>query len=233
MQLQERVNALPWHHQIDFGNGIVRPGNTPLGVLQQQAEIYFKDRVNGLTVLDVGCWDGFNSFEAKRRGAARVLATDHFAWSDECWGSRESFELARTHLAIEVEVRDIDIPDLAPGTVGLFDVVLFLGVFYHLRNPFAALENVSRLCEKTIVVESHLDARDIDRPAMVFYPTDELAGDSTNWWGPNPACMLAMLADLGFSRVEYTEHPVHPSRGIFHGHREARRHRRLRLRACA
>lgn len=217
--LREQVDALPWHHQIDFGNGILSPGNTSLDVLQQQAAVYFKDDVTGLTVLDIGCWDGFNSFEAKRRGAARVLATDHFAWSDQCWGSRESFELARVHLALDVEVRDIDIPDLSLDTVGAFDVGLFLGVFYHLRNPFAALERVGRLCERTIVVESHLDALDLHRPAMIFYPSNELADDPTNWWGPNPACIVAMLTDLGFERVEYREHPAYPSRGIFHGYR--------------
>ena len=72
----------------------------------------------------------------RRRGAARVLATDHFAWSDLFWGDRRSFELARTHLAPGVEVMDIDLADLTPARIGQFDVVLFAGVFYHLRHPF-------------------------------------------------------------------------------------------------
>jgi tRNA (mo5U34)-methyltransferase len=217
--LQERVDAFQWHHEIDFGHGVRSPGLTTADVLQRQADLYFKDSIRGLSVIDVGCWDGFNSFEAKSRGAARVLATDHFAWSEQCWGSRDAFELAREHLAPDVEVMDIDLLQITPETVGVFDVVLFCGVLYHLRNPFAALEHVSKVCGKTIVVESHLDALDLDRPAMIFYPTNELANDPTNWWGPNVACVTSMLRDVGFKRVEHAQHPVYPNRGIFHGHR--------------
>jgi len=217
--LQERVNSLPWHHQIDFGHDVLSPGQTKIEVLRQQADVYFKYGVEGLSVIDIGCWDGYNSFEARARGARRVPAADHFAWSEECWGDRASFELARAHLAPEVEARDIDLPDISLESVGSFDVVLFLGVLYHLRHPLAELERVSRICERLIVVESHLDALDIERPAMVFYPTDELADDPTNWWGPNPACIEAMLRDCGFRRVEYARHPVYGNRGIFHGFR--------------
>ena len=54
---------------------------------------------------------------------------------------------------------------------------------------------------------------------MVFYPGRELANDPTNWWGPNSACVTAMLRDSGFARVEYQQHPRYPDRGIFHAYR--------------
>jgi tRNA (mo5U34)-methyltransferase len=54
---------------------------------------------------------------------------------------------------------------------------------------------------------------------MVFYPDATLAGDDTNWWGPNAACVAAMLDELGFPRVEQSVNPAHPERGIFHGFR--------------
>jgi tRNA (mo5U34)-methyltransferase len=218
-RLREQIDALPWFHEIDFGKGIVSPGATPLSVLEAQAAVYFADGVEGQTVIDVGCWDGFNSFEAMRRGARRVLATDHFAWSEQCWGARESFELARAHVAPDVDVLDIDVPDITETTVGRFDVVLFCGVLYHLRDPLGALERMSAICNRTIVVETHLDAVGDDRPAMIFYPGRVLADDPTNWWGPNPACVTAMLQSVGFGRVQYTQHPVHDTRGIFHGYR--------------
>lgn len=83
--LQDEVDALPWHHEIDFGNGVRGKGNCKLRHLQAQADIYFAgDLRSGRSVLDLGCWDSFNSLEAERRGASRVLATDHFAWSDAC-----------------------------------------------------------------------------------------------------------------------------------------------------
>jgi tRNA (mo5U34)-methyltransferase len=217
--LQQRVAALPWFHEIDLGHGVVTPGSTSLEVLQAAADVYFADDlVVGKTVIDVGCWDGFNSFEAKRRGAARVLATDHFVWADGSWGSRDAFELAREALGLDVAVLDIDLAEITPDSVGVFDVVLFAGVLYHMRHPLLALEQLSRICSDTLIVESHLDAVAFERPAMVFYPRDELGGDLTNWWGPNPACIVAMLNDVGFPRVESVAHP-HPalaeSRGIF------------------
>ena len=170
-------------------------------------------------MIDIGCWDGYNSIEASRRGASRVLATDQFAWSDKCWGNQQSFELARDHLAPGIEAHVADVFDLTPETVGKFDVVLFAGVFYHLRHPFMALERVSKLANEMVIVETQLDALHEPRPAMIFYPGAECGGDQTNWWGPNPACVEAMLKDVGFPTVECTPHPNHANRAIFHARR--------------
>ena len=65
----------------------------------------------------------------------------------------------------------------------------------------------------------HLDALEEERPVMVFYPGKELHNDASNWWGPNVPCVKAMLADVGFRNVSYTQHPVDPTRGIFHARR--------------
>jgi tRNA (mo5U34)-methyltransferase len=217
--LATSINTLKWFHQIDFGEGLISPGIAPIDVLRKQAAVYFQHGLAGKSVLDIGCWDGFYSFEAKKYGASRVLATDHFAWSDECWGKRRCIELARAHIAPDVEIMDIDIPDLSIERVGAFDTVLLLGVFYHLKNPFATLEQIAPLASECLIVETHLDAMDYSRPAMVFYPGNELGGDYTNWWGPNRACVEAMLLGVGFSRVRFTLNPVSASRGIFHAYR--------------
>jgi tRNA (mo5U34)-methyltransferase len=210
--LAAEVRSLPWHHEIDFGNGLLSPGDEKIGVLRAQADAYFAEGIAGKSFLDIGCWDGFNSFEASRRGALRVLATDHFAWSEKCWGDRRSFEIARAHLAPSVQVLDIDLPDMAESMIGRFDIVLFAGVLYHLRHPFAMLEKLAPLALETFIVETHLDAADVPRPAMIFYPGSELNNDHTNWWGPNRVCVEAMLKDVGFDDVSYQDHPNHPSR---------------------
>lgn len=217
--LRGRIEALPWFHQIDFGDGLLTPGVVKIDALRRQADAYFRHGIAGKTLLDIGCWDGYNSIEATHRGASRVLATDHFAWSDQCWGKREAFELARAHLAPAVEVMDIDLSMLTVERVGTFDVVLFAGVFYHLRHPLLVLEQLAPLARETFILETHLDAGLVDQPAMIFYPGRELNGDPTNWWGPNTACVEAMLRDVGFPNVSHEHHPPAQRRGIFHATR--------------
>ena len=115
------------------------------------------------------------------------------------------------------------LPEITVESVGTFDIVLFAGVLYHMRHPLLALERVSEICTDTLIVETHLDALTLDRPAMVFYPGGELGGDTSNWWGPNPPCVAAMLRDVGFRTVEFTAHPspTHAAmRGIFHASRD-------------
>ena len=216
-ELQRLADALPWFHQIDFGDGVLAPGKTTIDVLRDQARVYFRAGVKEKSVLDIGCRDGFNSFEAYRLGARRVLATDHFGGAPT--GRREAFELARAHLAPGVEARDLDIPDLTVASVGQFDIVLFCGILYHLRHPFHALERNQPSCSRDVDRRTHMDALDESRPSVIFYPNAELANDPTNWWGPNEACVTAMLNDVGFRRVEFTPHPRYPTRGIFHAHR--------------
>ena len=91
---------------------------------------------------------------------------------------------------------------LTPERVGTFDVVLFLGVFYHLLDPIAALTQIAALAREVLIVETHTDALETRRPAMIMYPGAELDGDESNWWGPNPACMVALLKQCGFAKVD-------------------------------
>lgn len=199
--LRNEVSLLPWFHRIDLGNGIITPGQD----IDGQAKIEFNKiptDLRGKTVLDIGAWDGLFSFEAEKRGAARVLATDSFAWSGPGWGSKACFELARRAIQSHVEDMDIDIMDISPETVGIFDVVFLLGVLYHLRHPLLALEKVSSATKEMLVLSTWVDMINFDRPAAAFYPKTELGGDPTNWWGFNPACVHAMLEDVGFKRIE-------------------------------
>jgi hypothetical protein len=84
----------------------------------------------------------------------------------------------------------------------VFDVVLFLGVLYHLRHPLLALERVAAVVGELLVVETHVDLTLLRRPAAAFYPGGELLGDETNWWGPNANAVVAMLRAVGFTSVE-------------------------------
>jgi hypothetical protein len=81
-------------------------------------------------------------------------------------------------------------------------LVLLLGVFYHLLDPIAVLQQIAKLTREVLIVETHTDALGISRPAMIMYPGSELSNDPTNWWGTNPACMVALLKECGFAKVD-------------------------------
>jgi tRNA (mo5U34)-methyltransferase len=222
--LSIEVGKFPWFHSIDLGHGVITPGIKSLKVCRAEADAIF-GRVNlaGLSVIDVGAWNGCFSFEAKRRGAALVVATDSVAWVSASFRGREAFELARAALALDIEAREIDVAQLDPAGVGTFDVVLFLGVFYHRYDAIDALARAASLARELLVVETHLDLRKLDRPAMVFYPGSELGNDGSNWWGPNELCIEALLRGHGFAEIESSAHPTVSGRGIFHAWRSTAR----------
>ena len=143
------------------------------------------------------------------------MATDWWCWEGPGWGKKTSFEFAREALGSKVRDSTVDVLALDPSRLGTFDIVLFLGVLYHMRHPLLALEKVASISRDMLVVETHVDMLDEPRPAMAFYPGAELASDGSNWFGPNPACVVAMLRDVGFTRIE--EKPTSSSsRRVYH-----------------
>ena len=142
------------------------------------------DDLTGWSVLDIGAWDGFFSFEAERRGASRVVALDHVIWNDprsaargSTWPAGRSARRSRTSTA-----RSTRSPRRRVG--GIYDLVLFLGVLYHVHHPLLALERVSSVCDRMLILETHVDLEEHRRPAMAYYPGTECANDLSNWFGP-------------------------------------------------
>lgn len=200
-ELRSRASKIKWHHSLDLGNGVVTSGqdNSP----KKLKRLRLPESLAGKSVLDVGAWDGFFSFEAERRGASRVLATDSFVWRGGCdWADKSGFDLAKAALGSSVDEMEIDVLELSPERVGIFDVVLFLGVLYHMKHPLLALERVASVTRELLVIETVVDMLSHKRPAIAFYVGDEVARDATNWCGPNPAAIEGMLKTVGFKRVE-------------------------------
>jgi len=198
--IKNEVSKIKWHHQIDLGNGIITPGGT--NSLQAIKRMGIPDDLKGKTVLDIGAWDGFYSFEVEKQGAKRVLAIDSFVWKDHAWSSKKGFELARKVLNSKVEDMTIDVFDLSPEKIGTFDIVLFLGVLYHLKHPLLALEKVFSVTKEMAIIETSTDMLGFERPAIALYLEREFNNSITTWCGPNPAAIETMLQVVGFRKVK-------------------------------
>lgn len=219
---QARLDAHIFHHGIDFGDGLVAKSSAPPDFIDQMGSALFEPLdLTGKSMLDIGAWTGAYSFEAKWRGAKRVVASDHYAWTHPHFRGREAFNLALSLTGLDIEPRQIDLPDITPQSVGEFDIVLFAGVFYHLLDPIHLTRQVSECAAHLFILETHHDALKNGRPSMIFYPDAELNGDSTNWWGPNPNCVYHLLRAFGFSEIWYCDAPRVPNRGIYHAFRNA------------
>ncbi len=221
-EARERLKDLTqiyWHHTLRLFPDLIVEGAKTAELLEAEREA-----ILGLvdlahrSVIDVGSWNGYFAFEAKRAGAARVIATDSFVWRSPDFRGREAFDIARECLNLDIEAKDID-PTEFPGDMEPVDAVLFLGVFYHLIDPIMVLQKVAALANDLLVIETHQDVLTMPRPAMVFYPGATLNNDATNWWGPNPECMTELLATVDFRHVFYQWHPRIPRRGIYHAFR--------------
>jgi tRNA (mo5U34)-methyltransferase len=215
-ELRRKVASREWFHTIDLGHGVVTPGcdnsSAKLGYLN------LPERLDGLAVLDIGAYDGYYSFACERRGARRVVAADHFCWCYGGMATKDGFDIAKAALRSKVEDVFIPVEEISPERVGTFDLVLFLGVLYHSQDPMRYLRIVRSVCRGQLVLETEVDALDYPRPAAVFYPGSTLNNDASNFWGPNPAAVEAMLKEVGFSRVERvcTFNMVHRPGRAFH-----------------
>ena len=199
---EAQVERVPfWWHTIDLGDGVATPGKSILPEQLRRAE-GIPDDLRGKTVLDIGCWDGFYAFLCEQRGAL-VTAIDDFQHT-EFVKSKYGLEM-KPGQGFRVAARCLGSP-LKPWKrdftqmKGSFDVVLFLGVLYHQRNPLLALENISRLTSGLAIVETHY--LKTEEPILRFYPGDALNRDPTNFWGPSLSCVSLMLKDVGFRSVD-------------------------------
>jgi tRNA (mo5U34)-methyltransferase len=223
--MRRRIEELgPWFHNIELDGVSTAPnhflGNYPYVKWRKFADALPAD-LSGKTVLDIGCNAGFYSIEMKRRGAARVLGVDF-----------DDGYLAQARFAAEVAEVDIEFRKLSVYDVGAlgerFDVVLFMGVLYHLRHPLLALDLVRQhvvgellifqsmqrgSAEVTETKENYHFWREdpFDEPTFpkLHFIEHRYADDPTNWWIPNRACVEAMLRSAGFAITAHPEAEVY------------------------
>jgi tRNA (mo5U34)-methyltransferase len=211
-----------WFHNLHLPDGRQTAPDHPLGDFPafkwRQLAPALPEDLSGWTALDVGCNAGFYSFELARRGA-RVTAVD----VDERYLRQAAWARRQFRLESRVELHRLHVYDLI-ALEERFDLVLFLGVLYHLRYPLLALDAVADLAERLLVVQTLTDGGDARVEPPEDLPFEErrrlgepgwpaaafvehrLAGDPTNWWVPNEACVEAMLRSAG---LEVAARPGH------------------------
>lgn len=218
-----------WFHNIDLHGVKTAPthflGDYPAQKWRRFAEAIPSD-LTGRSVLDIGCNAGFYSIEMKRRGADRVLGLD---W-DESYLAQARF--AAKVLDLDIEYRKLSVYDV--GCLNdRFDLVLFMGVLYHLRHPLLALDLIREHVAGDVMVFQSMQrgSREVlpleeDYPfseTAIFHETSfpklhfiekRYADDPTNWWVPNRACTEAMLRSAGFEIESHPEAEVYVCRVV-------------------
>jgi tRNA (mo5U34)-methyltransferase len=224
-EIRRTVRALgKWFHNLNLRGVHTAPdhflGDFPTVKWQRFAHA-IPARLDGKSVLDIGCNAGFYCFEMKRRGARRVVGIDSEP------GYLDQARFAARVSGLEVEFRELSVYEVA-RLAERFDLVLFMGVIYHLRYPLLALDLIrEHVARDLLVFQSML--RGADSPVEIAddYPFEEhgifdhpgaprlqfiehqYAGDPTNWWIPNRACAEAMIRSAGFTIIDRPEDEVY------------------------
>ncbi len=224
-QIQHRVYELgEWFHNLDLRGVKTAPdhflGDYPAVKWQRFADAIPGD-LRGTSVLDIGCNGGFYTIEMKRRGADRVVGID----DDATYLAQARF--AAEVIGVDIELRQLSVYDVA--TLGeKFDLVLFMGVLYHLRHPLLALDLIHEHVAKDLLVfqSMHRGSDDLEpvandypfwetevfnRPGFprLYFIEQKYSGDPTNWWIPNRACSEALLRSSGFEIISHPEQEVY------------------------
>ncbi|WP_292122924.1 TIGR04290 family methyltransferase [Brevundimonas sp.] len=229
-QVRARIAELgPWFHNMELKGVRTAPDHFlhdyPANKFSRFAQVVPED-MSGRSVLDIGCNAGFYSLEMKRRGADRVLGIDF----DDRY--LDQARLAAEVEGVDVEFRKLSVYDLA-ALGERFDLVIFMGVLYHLRHPLLALDlihehvaddlllfqSMQRGSQQIFEPEVDYDFSEtshFDRPdyPKLHFIEHRYASDWTNWWAPNASASAAMLRSAGFHLLERPEEEVYLCRRV-------------------
>lgn len=217
------IKAQPfWYHRIYLGNGIYTMPPTFAEQLWALIKPTFPIDLKSASMLDVGCNAGLFSILAKLQGAGRILGVESIDFFVE------QAEYIRKIWQMDIEYRLMDAHDI-DKIDEQFDLVMFVGILYHLKNPLQVLEDIGRRCRDVVVVETEVipeDPRNLvvarvgppgkikltatTKGFMKFYERDEMNCDGSNWWAPDTECLLGMLRVAGF---KYFSRPIYHTPG--------------------
>ncbi len=207
----ELFDGVHWHQRWEVFNGIWLPGRNDVNTILEYVGL--PDDLTGKRVLDIGAWNGGFSFECERRGASEVIA---FSLEDP---ATTGFDRLKAALGSRVSYVLGSVYSLDPVALGVFDIVLFLGVLYHLRYPLLAADKLRSVTKGELLIETHVidecfipagktsaeaislaqvspSLREV--PLWQFYRRNALGNDPSNWFGPNLMAVVDGFGSAGF-----------------------------------
>jgi tRNA (mo5U34)-methyltransferase len=222
LELAKIIKRLgPWYHNLNFGGIATNPAEGDYPARRWRIfEPFVPGNLQGKTVLDIGCNAGFFSLEMKKRGAERVIAIDFMPHL------LAQVRFGSYWYGLDVEPIELNAYDVETLGIG-FDLVVFVGVLYHLKHPLYALEKVASVCRNTMLFQSLMRGscgdftpagdyayddnsflQDPNFPRMYFIEKS-FNSDVSNWWIANRSCLQAMLRVAGFKSIQDTAVPDH------------------------
>lgn len=204
-ELIQRASQLQWVHSIDLGDGYVTPGAWGTGN-PHITEAFNRIDFAGKKVLDIGCWDGLFSFMAEQRGASEVYSTDLVSQRD--FAGTPTYQIA--HAALRSSARyypELSVYDVESLGIRDFDIVIFTGIYYHLKDPLRSLSCLRRVMKQggKIVIEGAVTLES-GCWAKFFY-REPFCGDNSNWWVPTVEC-LRQWVSCSFFHIEHEYPPL-------------------------
>ena len=198
-ELLEKVHELNWMHEIDLGDGITTPGKWPRNpnIVKAFDQLDFKDK----KVLDIGTCNGLWSFEAEKRGASSVDSVDYLKYVDY-WCS-PAYRLAHDALKSKAKYNpDMSVYDIESLGSDNFDIIIFCGVYYHLKNPLLALAKLRKTLKAggTIIIEGPAILDENNAYATFLYKA-HAGEDKSNWWIPTIRCLREWI-ECSYFKIE-------------------------------
>lgn len=124
-------------------------------------------------------------------------------WKPDEMPGKRGFDLACELRCSRVNHVIADFMSVDLDSIGAYDFVFFLGVLYHLKNPFEALTRLAKVTQEAAIIETSallMPGRE-DESLLEFYGENELSNDVSNWFAPNLTALIKMCLAAGFREI--------------------------------
>jgi tRNA (mo5U34)-methyltransferase len=213
-EIKEKINSVKWFLSFEIIPGVVSPGLFPFNASDYADMLGIPKKLDGMRALDIGTWDGPMAFELEKRGAKVVALDIHNP-------DNTGFNIAKELKQSQVAYVQGSVYDLTKLLKGAFDLVTFLGVYYHLKHPLLGFENIAHVLKmnglmyfsgecfisyaETLTGESMSDVENFassEVPIALAYPG--VYKNQGNWFIPNIACIKSWMIATGFEFKNYS-----------------------------